>query len=181
MTDLRPEEAIAFGYIPCRFEGETKLLRTRKLASAREWKGKFARSIGGTIAEFNVPGRGGADSIEGIAKLGNLGSDLILDLVLDYDARGDLGGREWLEEHADDREVYTVLRAVLDVHFPFVKDVMGAMRELGRIMGETPSGPPLPSLPTPDVPSETESSSSGASPNGDSDPTTSKRGSTKAS
>jgi hypothetical protein len=163
MADKRPEELVAFGYIPCQFESETKLLRTRKLRSAREWKQRFAQEMGSTIASFELGE--GADSVAAIAALGNLGSEVILNLVVEYDTSGSLGGREWLEEHADDREVYAVLRAVLDVHFPFVKDVMGAMREIGSLMASVPTARAVLDVNAPD-PSATENSSNGASPIG---------------
>jgi hypothetical protein len=170
MNDQRSEQAVAFGVIPVRLGGQERVLPTLKIKPAREWKAKLARVAGGTIAEFNVPGQGGADSIDGVAKLGLLAGDTILDLVLEYDQGGALGGRDWIEEHADDAEIYTVLKAILAVHFPFVRDVLGATKELGRLLTD---GTSVPSVPASSPPSP--------SPTGTSIPERSKKPSTSGS
>jgi hypothetical protein len=151
--------------------GETINLPTLKIADSREWKAKLARAFGGQLAEFNVPGKGGFESMAAMLELGQVTSDVIIDLVADYDAGHALGTREELEAAIDDGQAYTAFRAILRVHFPFVTDLTGAIAELGRLMAAAPrvaaSTPP--------------SSPSGASPNGARRRTPSKAGSTSRS
>ena len=42
----------------------------------------------------------------------------LLDLVVAYDVTGALGGREWIEEHADPAELRAALQAILGNVFP---------------------------------------------------------------
>lgn len=181
------EEAVTFGVIPCQLGGQERLLRTRKIGSAREWKSKMARHLGTTVAEFDVPGRGGGDSIVSMIALADVGSETILDLVLEYDEHDNLGGRDWVEANADETEVYLIFRAILDRHFPFVRDVLGMIRELARLMAETPlieiPEPEAPEVPAPPAvePSPPASSPNGLSPTGTSTRRPSRSGSTKRS
>lgn len=61
-------------------------------------------------------------------------ADLELDALLSYDTDGALGNREWIEDHVDDGQIHDALRAVLEVAFPFVSDLRGALREIGSIL-----------------------------------------------
>ena len=177
IPDTRSEAEVAFGVISCRFGDEPpRHMRTLKIGAVRVWKGELARAVGQTLAGFNVKGEG-ADSIGSLVELGMLGSDLVLELVLAYDVEGALGGREWLEAHADDRDLYRILRTCLGVHFPFVGDLMGILASpVIRTLMTAPTAPPAP-----DDQSDPASSSSGPSPIGTSDPTSSRRPSTKRS
>jgi hypothetical protein len=175
-TPGRPEDLVAFGMIPCYVGGELKFMPTLKRRAEREWVARFTRAIGTTISEFNVPEEG-FDTLDGLTKLGTLGSDLVWDLVLEYDATDALGGRDWLEEHVDTRQAYEILTTILrEVVFPFVQDVRGIMAELGRLLAAQESI----TLP-PSAPSEPASSSNGPSPTGAKAPTGSRRTSTRRS
>ncbi len=165
--DTRAEGEKAFGVITCRFEGETRTLRTLKAGPVRAWKERVGQVLTSTLAEFDVRDGSKAETFGDLAGLGILASDTVLDLILAYDVAGSLGGREWLEEHADDHELYVVLKAILAVHFPFVKDLVSALQVVTSLMANASSAP--------------ASSSSGPSPDGASDPTTSRNDSTKPS
>lgn len=174
MVDKRSEEDIAFGRIPCRFEGEVRYMPTLKMRDSAAWKALLARTMTNTLAEYNVKGQGGSDSLESVIQLGLLAGDTITDLVIAYDATGALGGRDWLEAHADDAGVYAVFRTIVDVHFPFVTDLLGAIGMLRGLMAEAPAE-------SPDGGSAAGNSSSGPSPIGGSTPGPSKVASTKRS
>jgi hypothetical protein len=49
-------------------------------------------------------------------------TDVMLDLLIEYDLRGVLGGREWIRGHATDGEVYDAFRAVCLVAFPTLRE-----------------------------------------------------------
>lgn len=174
MIDKRSEEDVAFGRIPCRFgtpdEPILRYMPTLKMDASKEWKALLAKTLGNTLAEYNVKGQGGTDSLASMIQLGLLAGDTITDLVVAYDASGSLGGREWLGAHADDAEVYGIFRACLDVHFPFVTDLLGVITALTGLMAE---GPAVPSAPA--------NSPSGPSPIGGSGRRSSNTPSTKRS
>lgn len=176
--DDRAEEEVAFGIIPCRIGEFTINVRTLKLAAAREWKSKLGANVQVTLSQFNVAGMGGAESIGSLVGLGVLGTEVMLELILEYDAAGALGGRKWLEENADESDIYRMFRQIIGVHFPFVADVVGMMTVLRTLMASTPpppeepEAPEQPAAPSPKRgPSAPGSSSSGASPSGTSGPT----------
>lgn len=142
MNDNRPEADKALGVIRVTFAGEQRMLPTLKIASAREWKSRLLGAVGGNIAEFYVEGQTVGSAIKDLGSLAVIGSDLILDLVLEYDKAGALGGREWMEEHADDSEVYRLLKTMAGVHFPYVADLQAAMTEVYRMFVTTSTASP---------------------------------------
>lgn len=178
------DEEIAFGVIPCRIGADVRYMRTRKHNSARTWKAELSRKLAGTLAEYDIPelGKGrGAQTLESILGLGMLGSDVVLELVVSYDERGTLGGSEWLGENADDHELYTILRQILERHFPFVRDVLSAMGTLAGLLATGAQEAVAEALHPQGVQSSPPNSSNGASQTGGSTPTRSRRPSTSRS
>lgn len=171
---VRTESEVASGLIPCRIGGVTRHMPTLKRKASQPWKESLARALTGTLAGAKVPGpdegASGGDTLAGIGHLALLANDTIAELVVDYDVTNALGGKAWLDEHADDRELYLILRQCLEVHFPFAKDVMGAMGMLAPVLGMSGA-----------VQSQPASSTSGPSPIGASTPTPSTNGSTNGS
>lgn len=158
----RSEEEVVSGLLPVVLGGRKKGLRVLTMRESRRWKLELVDVLGNGI--------GGLD-LGGVSDLGpamDAAIDRITELVVRYDVDGSLGGKEWLETNASDQEVYAVFRRCLEVSFPFVKDLRSALAEIralgladlltsGRAPAETPAGP-----------SPSASSTSGASPDGDS-------------
>src|SRR3954465_1590963 len=105
---MRTEEDILAGVLHVKVGGVTKPLPTLKLRKAREWKVLVADTLSTSVDGFDLNGT--AD----MARLANTAGDQVLDLVLAYDQAGALGGREWLEDNADDAQLYQVLRDCLE-------------------------------------------------------------------
>lgn len=171
---VRTESEVASGLIPCRIGGHLRLMPTLKRKASQPWKEALGHALTGTLAGAQLPtasdGATGGETLAGIGQLALLANDTIADLVVKYDQTNALGGRAWLDEHADDRELYVILRQCLEVHFPFAKDVMGAMGMLAPVLGMTGA-----------VQSPPASSTNGLSPTGTSTPTPSTNGSTNGS
>lgn len=154
--DRRTDEEKLRGIIPVRWGGEIREVPTLKRGPSRGWKDSLAASLL-EVGEVSVT------SIDGLAKAGNLAGDTMLRLIQEYDARGVLGTPEWIDANVDDSEVYEAFRQILEVAYPFVNDLRGALAEM-RAMVEVAT------------PSVSQDSTSGASPSGDSPRKRSTRG-----
>ncbi len=120
-TPLRPDEEVAGGYISATLGGQAKSLPVLSVAQNRTWKSQFDTTVTqiGASAEsddFDEIVRALSDSIE-----------KMLDLLIAYDQTSSLGGREWIDQHATDREVYETFKKVTDAAFPFGFDLMARM------------------------------------------------------
>jgi hypothetical protein len=139
--DRRTEEQRLRGVIPVTWAGQTREIPTLKRGASRAWK----EGLGSALGEV---GKVEVGAIESLATAGALASDRMLDLVMEYDKTGVLGTREWIDENVDDLEVYTVFRTLLDVAYPFVSDLRGAMEEirgLGLLASASPASTSSPS------------------------------------
>ena len=152
------EEDILAGIMRVRIGGVEKALPTLKLRKARAWKEQVGEVLGTSLDGFEL--NGSAD----LAGLALVAGDRMLDLVLAYDETGALGGREWLEDNADDAQVYAILRTLLDRSFPFVRDLNAVVARLREALAGTALVPAA---------SLGARSTNGLSPTGDSAPTTS--------
>ncbi len=108
-------------------------------------------------------------SAQTLSAFGSLSLETILDIVVDYDRTGALGGREWLEENADPEQLYLALRAMGTNALPFVNDVRGLLAMLPGLLAQA------------DVGSSSPSSTNGRSPTGASTRGPSKSASTRRS
>lgn len=126
MIPLNGEAEVASGYIGVTVGGQHRELPTLKIKAAREWKESLAERI---PEWFNAD----RQSIIDVLSIGN---DVAFDLVVDYDRSGALGGKEWLEDNADDSEVYRVLKQIIDRHFPFLADVPMLTQMVSRVVGQ---------------------------------------------
>ena len=108
------EEALA-GLIPVTIDGGATSggpfrfdLPVLKMGRARRWR----KLVSETFAALVTP----ADSPEGNDAM----AGAQLDLIVAYDDRGVLGGREWLEEHATDEESDTLYNLIVEKSYRFV-------------------------------------------------------------
>jgi hypothetical protein len=160
---MRSEEEVLSGQISVVIGGERRSLPTLKIRAAREWKTKLGERL---PALFKV-------DRDSIVDLFGIASDSLFDILVEYDTSNALGGRDWLEEHLDDGEVYHIVRQIIDVHFPFLKDVPTALQAVRQVNAQAA----MLALQQPPAPS-----TNGPSPNGTSEtPAPSKSGSTKRS
>lgn len=148
----RSEEEIVAGLLTVTLGGtHRKPLRVLTMREARVWKLSLVGKLGGEIGSLDLA------STKDVGPLIEAASDRILDLVVAYDVDGTLGGREWLEDHASDLEVYSVFRRLLEVSFPFVRDLRTALAEIRALgLADLLAGGRSPSA----------SSSNGGSPDG---------------
>lgn len=141
--DRRTDDQKLRGVVPISWGGEVREVPTLKRGASRAWKEGLAQALQ-EVGNFQVT------AMDSISVAGNIASDRMLDLVLEYDQTHVLGDREWIDENVDDTEVYSAFRSLLDIAYPFVSDLRGAMEEVRRLLGSLPSGSPdSTSLPSP--------------------------------
>lgn len=117
MTDERSKEDILAGVLRIVVGGQEKLVPTLKLRAVREWQAKVAEKIG--LIRPTLAPDPSADTFHNVM---SMTLDGILDLVVAYDQTSALGGREWLEDHADPAQLYAAVVQMGQVTFPFVED-----------------------------------------------------------
>lgn len=86
-----------------------------------------------------------------VSTLSGASATRLLDLAVAYDRTAALGGREWLEEHADAQQLYAAVVQMVGNANPLADDPAGLLG-LMLVRSVVPSGPPK--------------STSGASPTG---------------
>lgn len=154
---MRSEEDILAGVLHVQVGGVTKALPTLKLRKAREWKVLVAETLSTQVDTFDLTGAGD------MARLANMAGDRVLDLVLAYDQSGALGGREWLEDNADDAQLYAILRTALETSFPFVHDLQSGLAQVRGVLAANALVPVAPAGP---AVSPGERPTNGRSPSG---------------
>ncbi|HEV8546197.1 MAG TPA: hypothetical protein VGQ64_07870 [Candidatus Limnocylindrales bacterium] len=143
-------------------DGVERFVPALRAREGKAWQARFGEIV---FAAMNL------DVAKGDQLMAAVG-DAITDAVLAYDAKGALGGRDWVEEHMDTRQVYELFKAILRQEFPYVVDVSdqfgGPLRALVldavlRRMGF--SGPPAgagpaesPPAPPDELPGQTDES-----------------------
>lgn len=125
MTSERTEDAGFAGILDLTMGGARRSVPVLKLRQSREWKDKLGTSIT-TIDVGDM-----ADLGKTITSLANTPIDVALALVLAYDRTGSLGGREWIEENATDREVYAAFEMMVSATYPFGSVVRSVAEAFG--------------------------------------------------
>lgn len=161
MPDTRSPEDVLAGVIRVAVGGQEKLLPTLSIRGTREWQAAVAAMPG----RFN-PADPEAWTTGEASEFSGLTLDVVLDIIVLYDRASALGGREWLEDHADPAQLYAALAAISEVAFPFADNtrVLLAALVATAVVGSSPP-----------------SSTSGPSPIGTSRPARSRKRSTGAS
>lgn len=129
----RSREDVVAGILRIAVGGSERPIQTLNLRESRGWL-VFACS---KIAGF----RGlimGDDSIESLTEFADTSLDTILDVVVAYDKQSMLGGRDWLEEHADPTQLYQAARDMGEVSLPFVHDVRGFLAVFPTLFRQAP-------------------------------------------
>ena len=160
MTTRSPEDVLA-GVLRIAVGGVEKLVPTLPIRATREWQAGLASGE----PRFAPDDAADWTAVEA-SEFSGLTLDVILDIVVAYDRTGALGGREWLEEHADPAQLHRAAEQMAEVAFPFAEDARALLAALvaNRVVASTP-----------------RNSTSGPSPIGDLRRKPSRRPSTRAS
>ncbi len=134
MVGLRNEEAALSGLLTLRIGGQSFDVPTLKIKQSRKWKSDVSVALGSAVSRISDVADTNADWLRPLA---NVPTDIMLDLVLAYDVKNVMGGRKWLEENADDREVWEALQQMLGATFPFVAALRSAVAGSGDELRQT--------------------------------------------
>lgn len=116
MYEQTPEDRRA-GILRFTFGGEERTCPTLKLRASREWLKGAAGRLPLLLEAL------GLDSDMQQAAFVDFSYETGLEVIGEYDVTGALGGREWLEDHADPAELYDALRLMGRVAVPFGNDL----------------------------------------------------------
>ena len=114
-------EIVSRAGIPVIVGGREKRIPILPMGPTRAWRERLASEAGAQYGQL----RSMSDLTSALATAGDL-TDKLLELVLEYDRDATLGGREWLEEHATDAEVYEAFKAIASYVYPFARDLARA-------------------------------------------------------
>jgi hypothetical protein len=134
-TERSPEDVVT-GVLRISVGGIIKSMPTLKIKQIPEWS---------AILDAKTPSATAtADPAEGFTLVAKVTLSGLLDLVVAYDRTGALGGREWLEEHADPMELREAALAMAGNAFPFGEGagVVGRMLMDQIKQAVAPSPPP---------------------------------------
>jgi hypothetical protein len=127
----RSEAEVVSATISVTVGGVPKTLPVLSIKRNRTWK---ARLIGraGTIL-------GSVEDVEtwaGALALVTNAVDDMLEMLLEYDRAAALGGREWLEEHATDAEIWAAFKEVARAAYPPLADLGRNPALIGQVLGQ---------------------------------------------
>jgi hypothetical protein len=114
-------EIVSRAGIPVVVGGREKRVPILPMGPTRRWRERLATEAGAQYGQLRTM----SDLTTALAAAGDL-TDKLLELVLEYDQDATLGGREWLEEHATDAEVYEAFKAIAGYVYPFARDLARA-------------------------------------------------------
>ena len=141
MTTRSAEDVLA-GILRIAVGGVEKIVPTLPIRATREWQALIAKGPQ-AFAPRDLNDWAPSDAFD----FTFLTLDAILDIVVAYDRTSALGGREWLEEHADPAQLYAASAQMAEVAFPFAEDTRLLLAALvaNRVVASTPrsstSGP----------------------------------------
>lgn len=129
MSEQRSEEDVLRGVLLVSLGKPpvTKEIPVLSIAEARKWKAALGRTLGGEVANMSL------ERLQDAGPIALAVGDRTVDLVLAYDTTAALGGREWIEANATDAQLYGLLRRLVEVSFPFVRDLKTLVSELRAI------------------------------------------------
>jgi len=133
----RSAEDVLSGVLRIPVGGVEKVVPTLSIKATRGW----VAFVAGKFGDFSsVMGR---DQSPGTFEaFATLGLDAIVEVVMAYDQTGALGGRDWLEEHADPAQLYGAARAMGEVSAPFVNDLRAVLGMFPGLLAAVASKPP---------------------------------------
>jgi hypothetical protein len=133
VAELTPDEEeaiLARSGIEIVLGGQPKKVAPLTIARNRVWKRILASRVGLSWASIADSADDWSQLVATIATM----TEQHIDLLVAYDQAWDdadqptqpgvLGGRDWIEGHASEREVWTGLKAVLDEAFPQIAELL---------------------------------------------------------
>jgi hypothetical protein len=120
LSPAEEEALLARIGIPITLGGIAKRVPPLTMDRARVWRQLLAERVGLAIGAIVASPDDWASLVAALAGA----SDQHVDLLLAYDERAALGGREWIESHGTPREIYEALKAVLAEAFPFEAELL---------------------------------------------------------
>jgi hypothetical protein len=112
------EDVLANAGLAVTVGGVRKSIRALPIKANRDWKELLAERARHLIDGIPVE----SDDWGAVIQAVSGSTELMLELVLAYDRDAALGGREWLESHATDAEIYAAFKTVMVAAFPFLRD-----------------------------------------------------------
>lgn len=131
-TPLRPDEQVAGGFLYVTLGGEQRELRVLPMAASRKWKQTLADAVRTVIGQVGVSEHAGD-----VADLLASQSEVMMDLIIAYDADGTLPDREWIDAHATDTECYLALKRVTAATYPFGPEVLRIVPDLLPLLADS--------------------------------------------
>lgn len=147
MAERTPEEVVS-GLLQISVGGIVKAVPTLPIKYIADWA---------KLLDALTPTAPAEDPREGFVLIARVTTAGLLDLVLAYDRTSALGGREWLEEHADAQQLKAAAVQMADNAFPLGDGASVVGQMLAKMIGQAAPK---------DEPSDQPSSTSGASKNG---------------
>ena len=126
MSEQRSEEDILRGVLVVSIGKPVskKEIPVLSIAENRKWKAELASLVGTSVGGMKL------ESVDDGAKVALSLGDRMIDMVIAYDQSAALGGREWIEANATDAQIYAIARSMIEVAFPFVRDLTSLLREV---------------------------------------------------
>jgi hypothetical protein len=147
----RSDEDILSGVLRIAVGGVEKEVPTLSIRATREWQASLAADEASAVSDADLTP---ADT----SRVLDLSLTEILNIVVTYDRTAALGGREWLEEHADPAQLYEAANQMAEVAFPFARDTRMLLRALlARSVAASSTNGPSPSGGSTPAPSKTAS------------------------
>lgn len=168
MTAQNSAQDVLGGVLRLTFDGEEHAVPTLKLRASREWLERQVQKM-----PLLLDALLGDQDAAGQRAFLDFTYEAGIEAILEYDATGTLGGREWLEEHADPAELYAALRRMARVAVPFGDDLQTLVGLLVTLVPHL-----FDPAPAPDDPSASPKSTSSPSRRGTSHRRPSKSSST---
>ena len=132
-TPLRPDEQVAGGFLTMSLGGQHFELKVLPMALSRKWLAEaksMIESLKGTAE--------GLDSFEDVADFIAGQSEMMMDLLIAYDALGNkaLPEREWIDTHATDGECYEGWKRVTAATSPLAQEALRIVPDLIPVLLE---------------------------------------------
>lgn len=108
MTERSPED-VAAGVLRIAIGGGVREVPTLKAKYIGKWGEQFADRGGEPVGEWTM---------DDVVAFSEGSVTRLVDLVVAYDVTGALGGREWIEEHADPAQLNEALIQMIGNAFP---------------------------------------------------------------
>lgn len=134
----------AAGLLPIEVGDERKLVPVLPMAYADNWAARLSAALASVADEaaqdLSARNDGEAAAREALLlRLNRLSNERALELVLEFDRKGALGGRAWLLEHASPGQLKRALAAMKDECLPFAEEMTLATMLTEVVLSRSPS------------------------------------------